>query len=277
MSGLKVFTISLITYCLLFNISIAEVYAGPVVENLVSKKAAILKSIHKKAKKALVNSAQDRTFQQYFRAGNNSTRIDLKQKIDHISLNVQDHFHVEEMCLIDPNGSEISRIIGKKIATDLSHDEASAPFFQPGFSQKPRTVYVSPVYMSPDVDKWVLAYVTPITVIDKVVAILHYEHGLEVYQKALNKGLAGDNTYLVAVNEKGRVLSDSRVSLEVEMRDKNEALEYYFKEFNFNGKSLKQTLAEIDDGNQLREKNGSRYQAAYREVGNWTLVAFQLI
>ena len=65
--------------------------------------------------------------------------LPLKQKIDSISLNVQRNFHVEEMCLTNPHGSEISRIVGKEIAYNLSNEEAGAGFFAPGFAQKPTT------------------------------------------------------------------------------------------------------------------------------------------
>ena len=50
---------------------------------------------------------------------------------------------------------------------------------------------MSPVYRSPDIGKLVLAYVTSIVVKNEVLAVLHYEHGLDVYQGALNKGLSG--------------------------------------------------------------------------------------
>ena len=60
-------------------------------------------------------------------------RQTLKQRIDQISLRVQSRFHVQEMCLIDPEGAEISRIVGDEVAHDLALDEADAIFFRAGF------------------------------------------------------------------------------------------------------------------------------------------------
>ena len=261
----------------LFVFSIADVFAGNDANTLIAKKSAILMAMHKKAKKALVNSAQDRTFKNYFSAEDSSKRSHYKNKIDHISLNVQNHFHVAEMCLIDPQGSEVSRIVGKKIAHDLSNEEASASFFKPGFEQKPRTAYISPLYMSPDVDRWVLAYVTPVVVEGKVVAILHYEHGLEVFQRALNKGLEGSDKFIVAVSDAGHVVSDSRVTVDIDKQGKEESPENYFDEFNLNGRNLLETIEAIDSGKQLDGNDGIQYDAAYRKVPHWTLIGFQRV
>jgi len=243
-------------------------------EKLIAKKAAVMMSMHKKAKKALVNSAQDKLFRQYFNTEDSSHRSNLKDKIDHISLKVQSNFHVSEMCLIDPKGNEISRIVGKEIAHDLSNEESSASFFKPGFEQKPRTAYISPPYLSMDVNRWVLAYVTPVVVEGQVVAILHYEHGLDVFQLALNKGFEGENQFIVAVNDAGRVVSDSRVTIDIDKQGENESPEHYFKEFNFNGRNLSELLETIDGGKQLEADDGSLFDAAYRKVPHWTLLVF---
>ncbi|MDH3451520.1 MAG: hypothetical protein OEN20_03810, partial [Gammaproteobacteria bacterium] len=123
---------------------------------LAQKKAAIIGSLHKKAKKALVNAAQDKSFEAFLGASDESHRHAAKKRVDEVSLNVQSRFHVEEMCLIDASGPELARIVGNKIADDLSPDESEAIFFGPSFAQRPRTVFVSPLYMSPDAHKWVL-------------------------------------------------------------------------------------------------------------------------
>ena len=247
------------------------------VGSMVEKKAAILKIIHKKAKKALVNSAQDQAFKDYFIEQDSSGQQQLKEKIDVISLNVQSKFHVEEMCLINPAGSEISRIVGKQIAYDLSNEEASASFFDPGFAQKPKTTYVSQIYMSPDADKWVLAYVTPVVVNNATTAILHYEHGLEVYQKALNKGFSGNESFIVAVDEGGWIVSDSRNDIQIEKHGDHESEDQYFAHFDLNGKTLADVVGAIDAGTILEGEAGARYTAAYKKVNDWVLIVFQAV
>ena len=173
-------------------IAVSLLFAAPVladeagIEGIVAKKAATLKLLHRKSKKALVNAAQDNSFAEYFSAHSDDGRSRIKERIDRISLHVQSRFHVEEMCLINVEGAEVSRIVGKEIADDLALDEADAIFFKPGFEQNPRKAYVSPTYMSPDADKWVIAYVTPILAAREKKAILHYEHTLAVYQDVLH-------------------------------------------------------------------------------------------
>ena len=87
-----------------------------------------------------------------------------------------------------------------------------------------------------------LAYVTPVTVEGQTVAILHYEHGLEEFQLALNKGLEGENQFVVAVNDAGRVVSDSKITIDIDQQGDNESPEHYFEEFNFNGRNLSEVL-----------------------------------
>src|SRR5262245_3687143 len=123
-------------------------------EALVAKKSAIIEIMHAKARKALVTAAQDYRYREYFTAESAGERARLKAEIDRISQRVQAEFHVEEMCLIDPQGAEISRIVKNSIAYDLATNETQNVFFAPGFALHPRTVYVSPLYMSADADKW---------------------------------------------------------------------------------------------------------------------------
>ncbi len=264
-------------YALLF---IAPALADePEVKGLVAEKAAILELLHRKAKKALVNAAQDSSFSEYFTAHSNDGRSRIKERIDQISLNVQNRFHVEEMCLINLEGAEVSRIVDKEIADDLALDEADAPFFKPGFEQKPRKVYISPTYLSPDAGKWVIAYVTPILVANEKKAILHYEHTLAVYQDALNKGMSGDQRFIVAVNTDGLVVSDSRERIPVEKRGTSEEAETYFKRFEFAGmtaEELKKTIrSENGEQSGVLSDGGSSYFVAYETVEHWTLFVFE--
>ncbi len=124
------------------------------VKATVNKKASILKKMHKKASKALVNAAQDKSYVAFLQA-DKERRHEHKAQIDKVSLNVQKKFHVEEMCLIDAAGPELARIVGKEVADDLSPDESGADFFKPRFDTKVRKTYTSAGYMSPDADKWV--------------------------------------------------------------------------------------------------------------------------
>jgi hypothetical protein len=239
------------------------------VESLVAKKAAIVEMMHTKARKALVTAAQDGRYREYFAAGSADERARLKAEIDRISLKVQAEFHVEEMCLIDHHGAEISRIVQNAIAYDLATNETQNVFFTPGFALQARTVYISPLYVSQDVNRWVLGYATPIVVDGVTRAILHYEHGLAVFQQALNK-------YIVAVDGDGHVISDSRKPVATEKKGDSESLADYFASFGLGAldfPGLKARLGGGDKGSGTVATAGGRYDVAYQTVGHWTLIA----
>jgi len=238
----------------------------------VAKKAAIIELMHSKARKALVTAAQDTRYHDYLTSTSDQERAQIKNDIDTISLEVQSHFHVEEMCLIDPTGTEISRIVGNAIAHDLDTGESDNVFFEPGFRLKVRTVYISPIYMSGDADKWVVAYVTPIVVGGETRAILHYEHGLDVYQDALNKNFSGEDSFIVAVSSDGWVISDSRRSIATAKKSGSESPADYFAPFAWEGMNADQLKARIGDaGFGTIAAGRERFDVAYAQVEQWTL------
>lgn len=241
---------------------------------LVAKKAAIVELMHSKARKALVTAAQDSRYRDYFTSQTDEERARLKGDIDTISLKVQSHFHVEEMCLIDPTGTEISRIVGNAIAHDLDTGESDNVFFEPGFKLKARTVYISPVYISGDADKWVVAYVTPIVVDGDTKAILHYEHSLTIYQDALNKDFSGEDSFIVAVHPDGRVISDSRRPILTIRKGESELPADYFMPFAWEGMSahqLRERLGGASSGAGAIEIGSQVYEVAYAPAEQWTL------
>lgn len=264
-----------------FNLLSAAVAAimimasGPVlageVDGLVAQKAAIVAKLHKKAQKALINAAQDKSYAA-FMSSNAADRHEHKDRIDQVSLKVQDKFHVEEMCLIDAAGPELARIVGKEVADDLSADESGAVFFKPGFELNAKKAYISPIYMSPDANKWVIAYVTPVVVAGDNKAILHYEHGLEVYQNALNKGVK--DQWVLAVDQDGFIISDSRKSISVDKQGDQEEPAAYFASFSADGKNLDDAKTTLDQKAAL-SIGGVSYLGAYKQVGNWTILGLQ--
>ncbi len=103
----------------------------------VAAKAGALEVLHRKAERALVGVAQDSSYRDYFKAHSDHHRHELKERIDQISLEAQNKFDVGEMCLINENGHEISRIVEGEVAHDLSTEEAAAIFFKPAFALAP--------------------------------------------------------------------------------------------------------------------------------------------
>ena len=243
------------------------------IDAVVAKKAAIIRNMHDKAARAIVQVAQDPAFSSYFAGPHAHGAENLKQRIDHIWLPVESNFHVEEMCLIDATGSEVSRIVRDQIAYDLSTEEADNAFFQPSFQQKRRTTYIAPAYISADVHKWVMAYTTPIEVEGHNKAILHYEHGLDVYQAALNKEPLSLGAYVVAVDRHGYILADSRTAIPVAQRGEDEDPGVYFERFSLAGRDLNEVIASLgNDSSGTVTGETASYQIAYREVADWTIV-----
>ena len=263
------------------------VSVGPVsadvgeLKSFVAKKAGIVELLHNKAERALVTSAQDQSYRRYFEAKTDEERARLRQRIDHIGLAVQNQFAVEEMCLIDESGTEISRIVRREIAYDLSTEEASANFFAPSFATAPRTVYLAPIYMSPDVHRWVTAYATPIDVNGKKKAILHYEHGLDFYGDLLNAGLAaGDKRVLLTVTSDGWVIFDSRKEISIEQTGESEEPADYFDQMSIGGLTLQDIEHTLGGGKNegsgaATGSDGAKYDVAFKTLGDWTLVAFE--
>jgi hypothetical protein len=246
---------------------------------LVAKKAAILRNMHDRAAKAIVQVAQDPAFPGYFEAahlGHDNGAQEAKVRIDQISLATQERFHVEEMCLIDATGTEVSRIVANQIAYDLSTEEADNAFFKPSFEREPRSTYIAPLYMSPDAFKWVMAYTTPIEVEGKNAAILHYEHGLDVYQDALNRETLPPSTWLVAVDSHGFVVSDSRKVIDVAQRGESENLTDYFEPFELAGLSLTELDARLGEAGAAElDFEGKTFSVAKSSVVDWTIIAVE--
>lgn len=249
---------------------------------LAAEKAAVLSNMHKKAKRALVNAAQDEAFPRYFTSHDHGAKSDAKSRIEQVTLTVQSRFHVEEMCLISKDGPELTRIVGREIApdSDLSPDESGAGFFAPGLATKPRRAYVSNPYMSPDANRWVLAYVTPVVVEGDKEAILHYEHGLDAYQAVLNKGMSGVYRYVIAVSDGGYVVSDSRTPIDIERKGDMEADADYFQPVEkAAGKGVAGVYAGVGDrkrGSATVSENGTDYAVAFATVeGGWVVMAIE--
>ena len=247
-------------------------------EDFVAAKAGALELLHRKAERSLVGVAQDPSYGEYFAEHTHDQRDHLKERIDQISLEAQQKFDVGEMCLIDEHGHEVSRIVEGEVAHDLSTEEARAIFFQPGFELPPKQVYVSPIYMSPDVNRWVVAYVTPIAVGRENKAILHYEHDLAFYQQLLADGLATGDRALLAINEDGWIVADSRSNIRTEQHGGSAEPAEYFEQISDDEGgygALAEKLASGESGTGTVILNDAPHHLAWRTVKRWTVVGLE--
>ncbi|WP_299820191.1 PDC sensor domain-containing protein [uncultured Jannaschia sp.] len=268
--GLKHVVLSLSAIVTLCGTASAE--ASVDLESTAAKAAAAIERLHYNASKALVTAAQDKTFGAYFHTHDHEGREEVKGRIDNVSLAVQERFHVEEMCLIDPEGKEISRIVGKEIAHDLAIDEADAPFFEPGFSTPHRKVHISPIYMSPDAEKWVVAYVTPVILDGEKKSILHYEHSLTAYTLPLEHQSRATGANIMLMTESGHVIYDSTREIAIELEENFENLDDYFSELQLFDIEYFKAVNSGGFG-EIAGPNGP-IEVAIRDVGDWIVVAW---
>ncbi len=259
----------------------ADQLAG--MQDELAMRVSLVKRFHQKYSRSLVTAAQDQVFKKYFLARTEDEKEKLKRKIDQLSLAVQAEFKVDEMCLIDRKGQEISRIVYRAIAPDkdLSSEEASAAFFKPSFAKDGKRVHVSPPYMSADSLRWVVCYATPIVLEDGTKpGIYHYETPLYALQKRANKRLEKDQDhYFLLVNKDGYVMSDSRKKFKLELdpadTEMNVPYSYYFphlKDSDLRG--LSSDILKGGEGSSRFEAGGAEYLVAYRPLNyaDWTAV-----
>ncbi len=135
-------------------------------------------------------------------------QIELKNEMEKWIYNFQSYFRVDETCLIDTTGQEHARLVLSRIAPpeELSADEEETPFFEPSFERNKGEVYVAYPYVSPDTNRWVFAYTTPIVLEDRSKpAFFHFEMPLEV----LEENIKVDKGRMYILDSRGYIIADS--------------------------------------------------------------------
>lgn len=249
--------------------------------DLLNKKAAIFKSVNKKASRNLVNAAQDKVFTDFFSTKDPAEKESLRKKILEISLAVQRKFSVDEMCLIANNGQELTRIVYNKIApdSDLSSDESGAPFYDPSFKKKHRQIHIEAPYLSVDSRRWVVAYTTPIVLGDgSKPAFLHYEIPLSFYIGEMSKGADDEDEYVIVVGNDGLVYSDSRrdYKLDGDPEADPKASDFFPAFDDGSSPEIKGILASMKQGKSGTEsftQGGNNYAIVYKPLAyfDWSL------
>lgn len=277
---LLIFIFSAVTVFSVTEISRADQAAD--MQDELAMRVSIIKRFHQKNSKNLVNAAQDEMFKKYFLAVSEEEKQKIKKAIDKHSLAVQARFKVDEMCFIDSNGQEISRIVFKEIApdADLSSEEASAPFFKPGFSEESKKVHVEKPYMSADSLRWVMAYATPIVLDDgSKPAIYHYEVPLYALQKTANRNMESNGKeYLLLVNKEGYIMSDSRNKFKLELNTADKEMtapkKDYFPFLKDSEKTISNKVMSDSDGSIHFKRSGREYIAVFGPVNyfDWKAV-----
>jgi len=201
---------------LLINSKILEM------KNEINEKENEIHNLHTRASEDLVFALKNPLFVEYFelpetKAGNvyndgvlqftpqqEKIKTELEQWIYHF----QNKFQVDETCLIDTSGQEHARLVLSKIAPDddLSPEEAEAPFFEPSFQKQINEVHVQDPYVSPDTNRWVFAYTSPIVLgEEEKPAIYHFEMPITIFQDIIKH----NDGRMFVVDPSGVLIADS--------------------------------------------------------------------
>lgn len=185
-------------------------------------KAHLIDNLNARASEHLLFAVKNPVFVKYFelpdtKAGNiyqndvlqfTPQQRTLKNELDQWIYNFQNMFSVDETCLIDRTGQEHTRLVMKKIApdSDLSHEQSATPFFKPSFQKNIDEVYLQYPYVSPDTERWVFAYTTPIVLNDgSKPAFYHFEIPLKSFQDLTKV----DHGRAYVVDSAGYLVADS--------------------------------------------------------------------
>jgi len=133
------------------------------------------------------------------------TQLEIKSELEQWIFNFQSKFQVDETCLID---AKHARLVFKEIAPadDLSSEESSAPFFEPSFERDIDEVYIQYPYVSPDSNRWVFAYTSPIVLGNgEKPAFYHFEMPITIFQSLVDV----DVGRMYVIDPDGFIIADS--------------------------------------------------------------------
>jgi len=190
--------------------------------SVISQRSQEIESLHDKAGEELVLALKDPLFVEYFelpetKAGNvyedgvlqfTDKQNEIKSDLEQLIYLFQIKFDVDETCIIDSSGQEHARLVLSRIAydEDLSPDEEFAPFFEPSFEKNLDEVHHQFPYVSPDTERWVFAYTSPVVLGDgQKPAFFHFEMPITVFQELVNV----DVGRMYVIDPDGFIIADS--------------------------------------------------------------------
>ncbi len=179
-------------------------------------------NLHNRASEDLVFALKNPLFVEYFelpetKAGNvykdgtlqfTDKQKEIKTKLEQWVYHFQNKFDVDETCIIDKSGQEHARLVLSSIESDenLSPDEEFAPFFEPSFEKNLDEVHIQFPYVSPDTNRWVFAYTSPVVLGDtEKPAIYHFEMPISVFQDMTNV----EHGRMYVIDKQGYLIADS--------------------------------------------------------------------
>lgn len=212
----------------------------------------------------------------------------LKHQIDQWTLSLQKRFPIVETCLIDRTGQEHARSTFGNIApnNDFSNEENGASFFAPTFALNAGEVHIEKPYMSPDAERWVFSYTSPIALADgSKPAFFHYEIPVEMFQNILQEhNSSSKKGHFLIVDPKGGIVADSIRDINLNLKaGSNPEIEQQIEEYLPKITSLSNTekfhtlIEEIKgkrEGSGTFERDGETFYVVFKELPSfgWKIV-----
>lgn len=216
-----------ITYYFSFEYAESVVFDSKIEEmrNIIFQKSQEIEFLHARASDELILILKDPLFVEYFELPETKARNvyedgvlqftdkqnEIKSDLEQLVYLFQNKFDVDETCIIDRSGQEHARLVLSRIAydEDLSPDEEFAPFFEPSFEKNLGEVYLQFPYVSPDTERWVFAYTSPVVLGDgQKPAFFHFEMPITVFQELVDV----DVGRMYVVDPDGFIIADSKDS-----------------------------------------------------------------
>ena len=118
---------------------------------------------------------------------------------------------IGEACLINERGVELARVTFGVPApiSDMSSEEATAPFFAPTLALKPGEVYQAAPYVSADTTDWVISNSTLVARPDGGSLLVHFEVSLGSFQQFLTTSSTSRHVAVVDQSTGRTILADN--------------------------------------------------------------------
>lgn len=235
--------------------------------------AAVVSIVQKKARKSLVNTAQDRAFRRYFATDHSTNRRILRFHFDLILETLRDLRQMQEVALVGDDGDYIAQVKEEVVKQRDFEDRTSVFFFDEALAGPVRQAYTSSVHRLAGTDRWVVSYATPIVRNSEPVALLYYDQGIDAFQRNLDLLRRDDGIRRLAVSSDGRIIWDSTRGSEVSSDVDEASVGRDLPVLRLAGLPLSDVIDHVDQGVPIPDLPGSTLSIAYTKVMDWYLLS----
>lgn len=242
-------------------------------ESVVKRSAATLMIRHNKARKALSNMSRDRVFESYFSNDGEAHKNLHTAVLGSRSRGMAKKLEAHTLTLVDARSNTIVKVVQGDIVDPEEAWPLQTPFAWTvslrGQSKPP----ASPVYLSKQLDRWVVAHARMVTSGRGKNALLHAEFDLASLQDSLSRKSLPERIELLAVTQNGWVVFDSRTAISTQGSSNSDDPADYFDQFELNGMSIQELVRAKAKGEVLYADDGMHREIAVSKADSWYLVS----